>query len=196
MNARMSPNRARSRAAQRGFSLVTSLLLMLSVLLLGVASMGVNVMQERVIGNARDKDFALQVAEATLRDGETDVTNNITAASDFRADCNGGLCIPPSQRSPANAKPVEQQAGWDWNNAAKVRRLGQITGAPAFPGASASSPPVYVIERLGVLGTPPGESVKIGAEPSAPGWAFRITARAVGARPETETILQSIYATR
>jgi len=192
MNTRM-PLRTRSKASQRGFSLVTSLLLMLSVLLLGVASMGVNVMQERVIGNARDKDFALQAAEAALRDGEADVATNITAASAFAADCTGGLCIPPSQRTPANAKPVEQQVGWDWNNAAKVRRLGQITGAPAFPGASASAPPVYVVERLGVLGMPSGESMKAG---STPGWAFRITARAIGARPETETILQSIYTTR
>ena len=172
-----------------------SLVLMLSVLLLGVAVMGVNVMQERIIGNAKDKDFSLQAAEAALRDGEADVAKNITAASAFKEDCTGGLCIPPSQRAVPNAKPIEQQPGWSWENFAKVRKLGEKTGAPAFPGASASAPPVYIIERLGVLGTPPGESMKVN-EPSAPGWAFRITARAIGARPETETILQSIYTTR
>jgi len=36
----------------------------------------------------------------------------------------------------------------------------------------------------------------IGAEPSAPGVGYRITARATGARAETVVTLQSIYATR
>ena len=60
----------------------------------------------------------------------------------------------------------------------------------------ASSVAVYVIERLGNLGTPPGESVKLGTAPVAAGIAYRITVRATGARPETHVTLQSIYATR
>jgi len=36
----------------------------------------------------------------------------------------------------------------------------------------------------------------LGSEPTAPGVGYRITARAVGARPETVVVLQSIYATR
>ena len=50
--------------------------------------------------------------------------------------------------------------------------------------------------RLRALGTPAGESVVLGSEPVAPGVGYRITARAVGARPETVVVLQSIYATR
>jgi type IV pilus assembly protein PilX len=171
-------------------------MLTLSVLLLGVAVMGVNVMQERIVGNARDKDLALQAAEAALRDAELDVANNITSATGFSSDCTDGLCMPPSQRATPDPRPVHQQDGWSWADAGKVRRLGQYTGAPAFPGASTAAPPVYVIEKLGVLGAPSGESMALGAEASAPGQAYRITARAVGARPETEVILQSIYATR
>ena len=53
-----------------------------------------------------------------------------------------------------------------------------------------------MIEKFSYLGTPAGESIVLGAEPVAPGVGYRITARAVGARPETVVVLQSIYATR
>ena len=75
-----------------------------------------------------------------------------------------------------------------------MRRYGQFTGAPEFPNVA--DQPRYVIEKFSFLGTPAGESVVLGAEPTAPGVGYRITARGVGARPETVVVLQSIYATR
>lgn len=196
MNATLRGRPPCTRISQRGFSLITSLLLMLSVLLLGLAVMNVNVSQERIVGNTRDRDLAFQAAEAALRDGESDVAKNIGNTSAFAADCTGGLCVPPSQAATPSPKPIYEQAWFSWTNTAKVRTLGQYTSAPAFPGVSTSAPPVYVIEKLGVLGSPVGESMKLGAEPTAPGVAYRITAKAVGARSETEVMLQSIYATR
>ena len=75
-----------------------------------------------------------------------------------------------------------------------MRSYGQYTNAAAFPNVAQQ--PRYVIEKFSYLGTPAGESVVLGAEPVAPGVGYRITARAVGARPETVVVLQSIYATR
>jgi Tfp pilus assembly protein PilX len=75
-----------------------------------------------------------------------------------------------------------------------VRSYGQYTGAAQFP--SVAQQPRYVIEKFSYLGTPAGESVVLGSEPVAPGVGYRITARGVGARPETVVVLQSIYATR
>ena len=46
-------------AHQRGISLVTTLVLMLATLGLGVAVMGVNAMEERMIANTKDRDVAL-----------------------------------------------------------------------------------------------------------------------------------------
>jgi type IV pilus assembly protein PilX len=186
------------RAHQRGVSLVTTLVLMLATLGLGVAVMGVNAMEERMIANTKDRDLALQAAEAALRDAEQDVASNVSPATAFSDSCAGGLCTPPSQREGIGALaslPVEDaRLGFDWSAAATVRSYGQHTGAAPYPGVAEQ--PRYVIEKFSYLGTPAGESVVLGAEPVAPGVGYRITARAVGARSETVVLLQSIYATR
>jgi len=192
------PGRARGRRHERGISLVTTLLLMLATLSLGVAVMGVNSMEERMISNTRDHDLALQAAEAALRDGEQDVANNVTSTTNFADSCVQGLCTPPSQRdglAGLASLPVDDaRLGFDWTVDAMVRRYGQYTGSPPFPSVAAQ--PRYVIEKFSYLGTPAGESVVLGSEPVAPGVGYRITARGVGARPETVVVLQSIYATR
>ncbi len=193
-------NAARSSAGarQRGISLVTTLVLMLATLGLGVAVMGVNVMEERMIANTKDRDLALQAAEAALRDAEQDVASNVSPATGFTDVCTSGLCTPPSQRdglgSLASLPVDDARLGFDWTVDAKVRRYGQYTGGAQFP--SVAEQPRYVIEKFSFLGTPAGESVVLGTEPVAPGVGYRITARAVGARPETVVVLQSIYATR
>ena len=184
-------SRLRGASRQRGVSLVTALLFMVATLLLGVSVMGVNAMQERIIGNTRDHDLALQAAEAALRDAEADIVANIGPASAFDAVCTRGLCTPPSQRVPASTLPVEQQAAFSWGSA---RIYGEFTRAAAFPSVNAQ--PVYVIEKLGPLGAAPGESAALGAPAGVVGTGYRITARAVGVRPETVVVLQAVYAKR
>ncbi len=173
---------------QRGLSLVTTLLFMVAALMLGVSVLSVNVMQERTIGNTKDRDLALQAAEAALRDAEKFVaTSNInaTAFPGLADPCNNGLCIPPSQRNPASSLSVEQVVGFDWATQSRV--------AADFPGVSA--PARYVVERVGELECPPGETcVKGRGRP--PGFGYRITARALGAREETVVILQSMFTVR
>jgi type IV pilus assembly protein PilX len=185
-------------ARQRGISLVTTLVLMLATLGLGVAVMSVGAMEERLIANTKDRDLALQAAEAALRDGEQDIATNVSSSTAFSDTCANGLCTPPSQRNSVGAlgsSPVDDSAlGFDWSVDANVRTYGQYTGAAQFPDVAQQ--PRYVIEKFSYLGTPAGESVVLGAEPAAPGVGYRITARAVGARPETVVVLQSIYAMR
>ena len=180
--------------AERGLSLVTTLMFMVAALVLGVSVLGVGVMQERVIGNTKDRDLAFQAAEAALRDAEADIVANLNASTAFADNCDLGLCTPPTLRAPPDPLPVDKQAGFDWATPAQVRTYGQYTGAPDLPGVA--SKPVYVIEKLGYLGTPSGESAVLGAESVAPGVGYRITARGTGARPQTIVFLQSIYAIR
>ncbi|MEO6897423.1 MAG: pilus assembly protein [Caldimonas sp.] len=194
--ARLRPPASARR--QHGLSLITTMVLMLATLSLGVAVMGVNAMEERMIAGTKDRDLALQAAEAALRDGEQDVATNVNPATAFTDTCTSGLCTPPSQRSGlgslASLPVSDPLLGFDWSAAAMVRQYGQYTGAPQFP--SVAQQPQYVIEKFSFLGTPAGESVVLGSEPVAPGVGYRITARGVGARPETVVVLQSIYATR
>ena len=172
-------------ARQRGLSLVTTLLFMVAALMLGVSVLSVNVMQERTIGNTKDRDLALQAAEAALRDAEIYLAGPQAPALQFplqNEPCIGGLCIPPSKRTPRSSLSVEKAEGFDWAT--------QSRSAAAFPGVSEQSR--YVIEKLGTF-CPIGESCKGGAGDDKRFTGYRITARAVGARPETEVILQSMY---
>jgi type IV pilus assembly protein PilX len=178
------------RRAQRGLSLITALLFMVAALILGVSVVGINAMQERMIGNAKDRELAMQAAEAALRDAELDISSNLGATSVFSANCSDGLCTPPSQRSAPNPLPVHEQTGFSWADAAKVRLYGQYTAVAAFPKVAQA--PAYVIEKLGGMGVAPGESEIDSSGPSR--MAYRITARATGAREDTVVVLQSIYA--
>src|SRR5205085_7966815 len=148
-------------ARQRGLSLVTTLVLMLATLGLGVAVMSVGAMEERLIANTKDRDLALQAAEAALRDGEQDIATNVSSSTAFSDTCANGLCTPPSQRDTAGSlgsSPVDDaQLGFDWSVGANVRTYGQYTGAAAFPGVAQQ--PRYVIEKFSYLGTPAGESL-------------------------------------
>ncbi len=57
---------------ERGAILVTSLLLLVILTVLGVAIMKLTNMQERMAGNTRDVNLALQGAEAALRQAEAE----------------------------------------------------------------------------------------------------------------------------
>ena len=193
MIAHLSHRRS-GRRAQQGISLVMTLLFMVSALVLGISVMSVGVMQERILGNSKDRDLAFQAAEAALREAEADIVKNITDASAFVDTCASGLCTAPTLRATVSPLPVDQQAGFDWAVAGNVRTYGQYTTALALPSVTVQ--PVYVIEKLGNLGTPAGESLVLGSAPVSPGVAYRITARATGARSETAVTLQTVYATR
>ena len=172
------------RGAQRGMALITSLLFMVAALILGVSVMSTNVMQERMLGNARDQDLAMQAAEAALRDAEQEIAAGFVDATLLFTDaCANGLCTPPSQRTPRSPLPVHLQPGFTWVG---KRAYGANTGVDPFPMVSGQ--PVYVIEFLGFLPPRPGRSLTAGSPP-----AFRITARATGARASTVVILQTIF---
>lgn len=185
----------RRRTGQRGLSLITTLLFMVAALMLGVSVLSVNVMQERTIGNTKDRDLALQAAEAALRDAERDLVASASSFT-FTEACTNGLCVPPSQRATPTSRSIDQLI--DWTDDTKVRKYGQYTGGAKFPGIpdTDAAKPRYVIEKVGNLGTPSGESMKLGVAPTATGTGYRITAHAVGARPETVVVLQSMYTVR
>ena len=191
----------RHAGGQRGLSLITSLLFMVAALILGVSVMSINVMQERMIGNTKDRNLATQAAEAALRDAELDITDNITPATPFADNCTAGLCTPPSQRSGAgypSASPVYRAtAGFSWEPAdGMVRRYAQYTSTAVRPVSTyptVAKQPVYVIEKLGALTAASGDSLRASA---APAIAYRITARGFGSRADTVVMLQSIYSMR
>jgi type IV pilus assembly protein PilX len=177
---------------QRGLTLVAILVTMLALAFLALGAMNSSVLQERMAGNARDQNVALQAAEAALRDAERDIEANL-GQSGFSYDCTGGLCLPASMAaSGATSAPVWQSLNWS----TKARTYGSVTGQTALlgPGNQAlASQPRYIVELLPQLLPGPGDSACTTCAPPLTGQAYRITVRATGARSSTVVMLQSTY---
>jgi|JI10StandDraft_1071094.scaffolds.fasta_scaffold232892_2 type IV pilus assembly protein PilX len=183
-----------TRQASRGFTLLAILVMMVVLALLALAGVTSSVVQERMAGNVRDRNVALQAAEAALRDAEQDVLANLDAAAGFVDACTGGLCLPPSMvASGAQSAPKWKSIDWD----TQARAYGSVTGATALKGPNndaLATQPRYFIEMLPTLPPDPGESACQGCN-VAPSHAraYRITVRATGVRDSTVVMLQSVY---
>jgi len=190
-------HRHRPPVPARGFSLIVILLTMLVLSFLALGAMNSAVVQERMAGNARERNVALQAAEAALRDAEADIEANPDSANGFTEDCNGGLCIPPSDTaSGPKSAPIWQTIDWD----TQARAYGSRTGAAAVPGPgneALATQPRYFIERLPTLPPRSGDTACVGGgcgnAPTDKARAYRITARASGVRASTVVMLQSVY---
>lgn len=199
-----APTLTRPAAAQgprhapaRGFSLLVVLLMVLVLSLLALGAMNSSIVQERMVGNARDRAVALQAAEATLRDAETDIEANPDAASGFSEACTNGLCIAPSDTA-SGPRSSPQWQSIDW--AANTRAYGSRTLAPALLGpdnTALASQPRYFVERLPTLPPAVGSSACVGggcgSAATERARAYRITVRASGFRASTVVMLQSVY---
>ena len=183
------------RRRARGFSLLFILLMIVVVGFMALAGMSTGVVQERMAGNARDKNVALQAAEAALRDAEVDIEANMSSASPFTTACGTGLCMPPSMTANApQSAPLFTSI--DWNT--QARAYGSATGAPALVGpgnVALASQPRYFVEMLPSLPPGAGHSVCMGCTTTATerARAYRITVRASGVRDSTVVMLQSVY---
>ncbi len=193
----MSRSATPRRRPARGFSLIVILVMAAVLSLLALGAMNSSIVQERMVGNARDRAVALQAAEAALRDAEADIEANPDAAAGFTEACADGLCIAPSD-SPNAAQSAPRWQSIDW--AASTRAYGSRTAAPPLLGpgnAALAGQPRYFVERLPTLPPAVGSSACVGGgcgtAPTDRARAFRISVRASGIRASTVVMLQSVY---
>lgn len=175
---------------QRGAALIVGLIFLVILTLLGVTAMQSSTLEERMAGNARDRNLAFQAAEAALRDAERDIRcqtaagNAATVQRGFGcisgitgadAACTGGLCCvinAPVLTCAERATPVDQD-GISLSDAPSVE-YGHYTAAPALTGVALQ--PRYLIE-------PFKQKTNY----------YRITARGYGAKASTQVTLQEVY---
>lgn len=69
-------HRVNPRRAQQGATLIVALIMLMMLTLVGVAGMRDTLLQEKMVGNMRDREAALQAAEAALRAGEIAAQNS------------------------------------------------------------------------------------------------------------------------
>ena len=181
---------------ERGVVLLVALVMLLLVTVLGLASVRMLTLEERMAANSLDRNLAFQAAETALREGEALADFQSLAANGPNAGfpslamvcnnlnngaCAGGLCSPP--RGDCTAARWEDSAFAGWRNAT----------AAASPLATGR--PQFFVEHLG--STFPCDPQKPTQDPTCE--RYRITARSHDpAAPATQgranVVLQSIYA--
>jgi type IV pilus assembly protein PilX len=187
---------------ERGVVLLVALVMLLLVTVLGLASVRMLTMEERMAANSFDRNLAFQTAETALRAGEAVADFQSLAANGPNPNvanegfpavlmvcnnlnngaCANGLCSAPNPNCSAARWEDPAFAGWQ-NAAGAVSPL--ATGTPQF-----------FVEHLG-SGFP--------CDPQSPTQnqtceRYRITARshdpaAAAAEGRAAVVLQSIYAT-
>jgi type IV pilus assembly protein PilX len=166
-----------SRVSQRGSALGVSLIFLVLLTLLGLTAMQDTGLQERMAGNARDKDMALQAGEAALRDAEAFLMTPVLPA--FNGGTSGLIAF---DRDAARASYWDDDS-YDWANDSRSYGGADIEGV--------ASQPRYVIEELPQAPLA-GESLAAD-EPLEDHGSYRITARAEGGTSDAVTILQTVY---
>jgi type IV pilus assembly protein PilX len=174
---------------ERGTALIMALVFLILLTIIGLASMSVVTLEEKMAGNLKESNLAFQAAESALRDGEADVFANISAAAGFNAACTNGLCWP----APGGTPPVWRTVDWS-DSSTTSRRFGQVTGAAGLAGVK--SQPRYIIESIIASANPKaGESLSGAStgEVVSQGEFFRITARGSSATGTGQTLVQSTF---
>lgn len=189
------------RSKQRGFSLITTLILLIVVTVLGIGASQMVLLSERATRFDRDSQIAFQAAEAALIDAEFDIRGPNTSASQRMASFSAtsglgfvdacgtgtsrGLCLPAAD----GQKPVWYSVDFtDESTGAKTAKFGDFTGRTMSTGTSGirpEMPPRYIIEVI--PDNTPGSNATI------PKKLFRVTAMGFGPRKETQSVLQMIF---
>lgn len=163
----------RCQRPQQGAVLIVSLLILIVMTLIGVASMQTTTLQERMAGNLRDLDLAFQAAETGLRDGEALL--NLAVVPPFNN--SNGLYQPAA----AGANPRWQTVAW--TDATQVR----VYDTTAIDGLA--DQPRHIIEELPIDCS--GGSLEAGT--ALERCYYRITARASGGTSNAVVMLQSTF---
>jgi type IV pilus assembly protein PilX len=157
---------------QQGLSLIVALVFLIILAMLGVTAANVATQQERMAGHTRDRNIALQAAEAALKDAEQ---NLATYCSNAKVQAYA---------------PSNGNSGTAWDGV-----FGPVDGTPcancftpalALPTTGTGRvafPPEFYIEWKTGAGCPPTGST----------WRYRVTARGVGASEDTTVILQAEF---
>lgn len=179
----MAPLTPFPQRRQSGTVLLVSLIVLLVMTLLGVASMRGATLEERMAGNWRDQNIALQAAEAALRAGEESIPEG------FEPDLYIFPCTVAAECGVFEPDGAIRNSALDadanWEDSAR-RYEGDISGAAAAPR--------FVVERRAYvrdhLGTGHGEHLETGVH------LFQVTARGAGQTEATARVLQTGIARR
>lgn len=190
-----------SRRDAYGFSLITTLILLVVVTILGIGAAQLVLQAEKSTRFERDSQIAFQAAEAALLDAEFDIRGPNTSAQQrvatfvtgsvtgFSDGCGNGLMKGLCNPSAAGQKPVWYSVDFqDESTNAVTVKFGEFTGRTLSTGSAGirpEIPPHYIIE---VIPDPtPGSNA------SSKQTLYRVTAMGFGPRKSTQAVVQMIF---
>lgn len=178
------------RRRQSGTVLLVALIMLLVMTLLGLNSLRGTSLEERMAGNWRDQNLALQAAEAALREGENFIAPGAALPEFDNFPCAIGQTCTVYQfddDAPATALLTSRAA---------VQVQSWLNSSTAYGAVidGVAQQPSYMIEHRRhvrdslVVGT--GVANETGRH------MYQITAYGVGQTPETVRVLQTLFAKR
>ena len=200
---------------QRGAVLVVTLIFLMVITILAISSVQISTSEERMAGNMKDWNIAMQAAESALRDAEFDIYGvcsvNVSSctlrspvingetnfgnqsASTAYGTCNQstsykGACMPPTPYNLPDGKPVYALPDMtNWSTASTGKN--PVTYG-TYTGATA-------LPSSGISGVyqQPQYIIEAMRMPTDKGVKvlYRITARGWGRNSNTQVVLQSVF---
>jgi type IV pilus assembly protein PilX len=178
--------------SQRGVVLITSMLLLLVVTIMALAMFRSFGIQEKIAGNMREKQRALQAAVSAQTYAEQWLISN--AATSAPVVCappllsanllEGQICSNPLWLNVVSVTAVPWQIGGG-NVGVTYTPTGMLVAAAAAGNASASyvNAPTFYISDAGPS-----------ADPNVPGEVYQIDAAGYGGNSNTVAMVESTYA--
>lgn len=114
------------RSDQGGSALIISLVFLLLLSAVGIASIQNSTLEERMAGNAADKSDAFQMAEATLRYAEMQLATNATP---FVNTTDSTLTIPTTDVYPSASDWKSYTSLLNRKNYYRIQRFSQPLGS-------------------------------------------------------------------
>ena len=185
----------RTPPREQGVVLAIGLIILVVMTLIGVTAMTTTSLENKMAGNLKDWDLALQAAEAGLRDAETDIatTGRVSGLTNAVVGCGAvtgteqdGQCIS----APSATTDIWQTIDWTVGAAPTYYvQYGAKTSAAGYTTTEGyAALPRYIIEPVqdvGKPGDPLGFPHKIRT--------FRVTAVGYGGSTQASVMLQSTY---
>lgn len=131
----------RKQRKQSGAVLFTSLIFLLILSMIVLAALRTGTLEERMAGNARNRQVALQAAEAVLRSAEVTLfsgaafTSNFDSYPDSSGNLSNGYYMASSSSTPPRWKTV------DWSDATKTLTNGATL-------TEVDTQPRYIVEII------------------------------------------------
>lgn len=204
-----------SDGRQSGASLIVSLLMLIVISVLGISLANLSLQGEKASRSDRDRQIALQAAEAALKDAELDIDPQGAVSANSRGDsfdttsiltfvdgCGAGsgnqyqgMCLPST-----SGQPVWQTIDLTDTSTNSVSvTFGKFTGQTMVVGKGAfpTQFPRYIIEAVpdvdiaGIADM--GQAENPNAGNTAKKYIYRITAIGFGSNVNTQVVLQSFY---